>query len=68
MPEDDAMEMDSRSAGQGKGSLEELMRERIRGIIEIIVEQELKKPWGPRVQRGWARSAPDIDTDIAREP
>jgi transposase-like protein len=40
------MEMDSRSAGQGKGSLEELMRERIRGIIEIIVEQELEEALG----------------------
>jgi transposase-like protein len=36
------MERDSRSGWQGKGSLEELMRERIRGTIELIVEQELE--------------------------
>jgi len=36
------MERDSRSEWQGKGSLEELMRERIRGTIELIVEQELE--------------------------
>jgi len=40
------MERDSRSGGQGKGSLEELMRERIRGTIEIIVEQELEEALG----------------------
>jgi putative transposase len=40
------VERDSRSAGQGKGSLEELMRERIRGTIEIIVEQELEEALG----------------------
>ena len=40
------MERDSRSAAQGKGSLEELMRERIRGTIEIIVEQELAEALG----------------------
>ena len=32
------MEMDSRSGGAGKGSLEELMRERIRATIEAIVD------------------------------
>ena len=40
------MERDSRSAAQGKGRLEELMRERIRGTIEIIVEQELAEALG----------------------
>jgi len=40
------MERDSRSGGQGKGSLEELLRERIRGTIEIIVEQELEDALG----------------------
>jgi hypothetical protein len=30
------MERDSRSRWQGEGSLEELMRERIRGTIELI--------------------------------
>jgi hypothetical protein len=43
VPEDDAMERDSRSGGPGKGCLEELMRERIRGTIEIIIEQELRE-------------------------
>ncbi len=40
------MERDSRSGRQGKGSLEELMRERVRGSIEIIVEQELDEALG----------------------
>jgi len=40
------MERDSRSAGDGKGSLEELLRERIRGTIELIVEQELEEALG----------------------
>jgi transposase-like protein len=40
------MGRDSRSGWQGKGSLEELMRERIRGTIEIIVEQELEEALG----------------------
>ena len=40
------MERDSRSGWQGKGSLEELMRERIRGTIELIVEQELQEALG----------------------
>ncbi len=46
------MERDSRSGGQGKGSLDELMRERIRGTIELIVEEELEEALGaPRSQR-----------------
>jgi putative transposase len=40
------MERDSRSTGDGKGSLEELLRERIRGTIELIVEQELEEALG----------------------
>ena len=40
------MERDSKSGGQGKGSLEELMRERVRGSIELIVEQELDEALG----------------------
>ena len=40
------MERDSRSGGQGKGWLEELMRERVRGTIEIIVEEELDEALG----------------------
>lgn len=40
------MERDSRSGGQGKGSLEELMRERVQRTIELIVEQELEEALG----------------------
>ena len=40
------MEMDSRSGWQGKGALEELMRERIRATIEIIVDEELEAALG----------------------
>ncbi|MDO8431933.1 MAG: hypothetical protein Q7S58_05920, partial [Candidatus Binatus sp.] len=41
VPEDDAMESDSRSGGEGKATLEALMRERIRATIETIVDEEL---------------------------
>jgi putative transposase len=40
------MEMDSRSGGAGKGSLEELMRERIRATIEAILDEELEAVLG----------------------
>ena len=40
------MERNSRSGWHGKGSLEELMRARIRGTIELIVEQELEEAIG----------------------
>ena len=40
------MESDSRSGGPGKGALEEVMRERIRGIIESIVAEELEAALG----------------------
>lgn len=40
------MERDSRSDTQGKGSLEELVRERIQRTIEVIVEQELEEALG----------------------
>jgi len=40
------MERDSRSGEQGKGSLEELMRERVQRTIELIVEQELEDALG----------------------
>lgn len=40
------MELDSRSGGAGKGSLEELMRERIRATLEAIVEEELEAALG----------------------
>jgi putative transposase len=40
------MERNSRSGWQGKGALEELLRERIRGTIELIVEQELEAAIG----------------------
>ncbi len=40
------MESDSSLGWQGKGALEELMRERIRTIIESIVEEELEAALG----------------------
>jgi transposase-like protein len=40
------MEIDSKSGGAGKGSLEELMRERIRATIEAIVDEELEAALG----------------------
>lgn len=40
------MEMNSRSGWQGKGALEDLMRERIRATIETIVEEELEGALG----------------------
>ncbi len=40
------MERDSRSHLAGKGALEEPMRERIRGTIEAIVEEELEAALG----------------------
>lgn len=40
------METDSRSAGPGKGALEDLMRERIRVIIESLVDEELEAALG----------------------
>ena len=62
------MERDSRSAAQGKGSLEELMREWIRDTIEIIIEEELEAALGaPRSQRV-ARSELDTGTASVREP
>ena len=52
------MESDSRSSGRGEGTLEELMRERIRGMIEAIVDEELAAALGAaRSQRvGVART------------
>ena len=40
------MESDSRSSVRGEGTLEELMRERIRATIEAIVDEELKGALG----------------------
>ena len=40
------MEMDSRSGWQGKGALEELMRERIRATIETLIDEELEAALG----------------------
>ena len=40
------MEMDSRSGWQGKGTLEQLMRERIRATIETIIDEELEGALG----------------------
>jgi putative transposase len=46
VPEDDAMETDSKSGCPGKGALEELMRERIRAMIEAIIDEELTAALG----------------------
>src|SRR5271154_1157073 len=40
------MESDSRSSGEGKATLEALMRERIRATIEAIVDEELEAALG----------------------
>jgi transposase-like protein len=40
------MESDSRSLARGEGTLEELIRERIRATIEAIVDEELKGALG----------------------
>jgi len=40
------METDSRSGWQGKGALEDLLRERIRATIEAIIEEELEAALG----------------------
>jgi len=40
------MASDSRSLGRGEGTLEELMRERIRATIETIVDEELAAALG----------------------
>jgi len=46
------MESDSSSGWQGKGALEELMRERIRTTIEGIIDEELAALGAARSQRG----------------
>ena len=46
VPEDGAVERDSRSRWIGKGALGELMRERIRGTIEALVQEELEEVLG----------------------
>jgi len=61
------MDRDSRSAAQGKGSLEELMRERIRGTIEIIVEQELEEALGAASSERVGEHRAGTGTAIARE-
>jgi hypothetical protein len=48
------MELDSRSGWQGKGTLEELMRERIRAMIESIIDEELEGALGRHARDGWA--------------
>lgn len=67
VPEDDAIERDSRNGRQGKGSPEELRREWIRGTIEILAEQGLEEAVVRRVQRELANNSPGIDTVIASE-
>jgi hypothetical protein len=59
------MERDSRSGWQGKGSLEELLRERIRGTIELILEQELRSE--RRARNGSGIDALGTGTAIAAE-
>ena len=49
------MESDSSSGWQGKGALEELLRERIRTTIESIVDEELEASLGAA---RWQRSGP----------
>jgi putative transposase len=52
------METDSRSGWQGKGALEDLLRERIRATIEVIIEEELEAALGAgRSQRVGAMRA-----------
>ena len=46
VPEDDAMQSDSRSVRRGEGGLEELMRERIRATIETITDEEFAAALG----------------------
>ena len=65
VPEDDAMETDSRSGWQEKSALEELWRERIRATIEAIVDEELAERWAPPIPPGWVRYAPVTDTASA---
>jgi hypothetical protein len=40
------MESDSRSLRQGAGTLEDLMRERIRATIETLIDEELEAALG----------------------
>jgi hypothetical protein len=57
------MEMDSRSVGPGKGALEGLMRERIRAMIEAIVDEELEeRRWAPPGRNVWAQFGLDTGT------
>gem|GEM_PF-6126244 len=68
VPEDDALEMDGGSGRAGKGSLEELMQERIRVTIEALVDEESEAAlggWGGR--RGWARFEQSIGTGSGNE-
>ena len=67
VPEDDAVERDSRSRWVGKGAFEELIPERIRGTIEAIVEEELEERWVPRARSESARLAPVIGMGSAHE-
>jgi hypothetical protein len=68
VPEDDAMESDSRSLVGGEGTLEELMRERIRATIEAIVDEELKGALGaaPSQRVGSVRAGSDTASAYER--
>jgi hypothetical protein len=46
VPEDDAIEGDSKSLRQEEGTLEGLMRERIRSMIETLIDEKLEAALG----------------------
>ena len=60
------MESDSRSLVRGEGTLEELMRERIRATIEAIVDEELGARWARHHRSVLARFELATDTANAR--
>jgi transposase-like protein len=63
------MESNSGSREQGEGTLEDLMRERIRATIETIVDEELEAALGAGHHRsGSARFELATGTASAREP
>jgi hypothetical protein len=65
VPEDDAMETDSRSGWQGKGALEDLMRERIGPRSKPSSKKNWRPRWVRQSHNGWVRSAPAIGTASA---
>jgi transposase-like protein len=57
-----------RSEEQGKGTLEELMRERIRATIETIVKEELKSALGATRSQRVDPVELGIDTEANANP